>query len=304
MIKLTWRIWALVILLALSILSIFSFPPLFFSKGVIVKSVEVNSTAFNEGLKQGEIIKSINNQPINNFDEYSNIVSPLNNKTNESIKWVITTNKNTYSFFNQGSLQIVVSNIPKTTLKTGLDLQGGARALVSPEKQLTTNEMQDLIAVSNERLNVYGISDVVIKQVSDLTGNNYMLVEIAGATPKDLESLIGQQGKFEAKIGNETVFVGGNKDITYVARTGQEAGILPCAKNREEYSCGFVFSISLSEEAAQRHADITSDLNSDPTNPGYLDQKLDLYLDGQLTDSLSISTNLKGSATTQISISG
>ncbi|MBI2629198.1 MMPL family transporter [Candidatus Pacearchaeota archaeon] len=309
MIKLTWRIWALVILLALSILSIFSFPPLFLSSGVIVKSVEVNSTVFNEGLKQGEIIKSINNQPVNNFEDYSKIIAPLNNKTNESIKLVIITNKNTYSFFNQGSLQIIVGNVPKTTLKTGLDLQGGARALVAPEKQLTNSEMQDLIAVSNERLNVYGISDVVIKKVSDLTGNNYMLVEIAGATPNDLESLIGQQGKFEAKIGNETVFVGGNKDITYVCRDDAScAGIEACNVVQGGELCNYRFVIHLSEDAAKRHADITSKLsvNSSSLTAGdrYLEKQIDFFVDDKLSTSLYISEDLKGKVTTQIQIQG
>ena len=309
MIKLTWRIWALIILLALSLLSIFSFPPLFLSKGVVIKSVEVNSTIFNEGLKQGEIITSINNQPVNNFDDYSKIVSQLNNQTNESIKWIIFTNKDTYSFFNQGPLQIIVRDIPKTSLKTGLDLQGGARALVSPEKSLTSSEMQDLIAVSNERFNVYGISDVVIKRVSDLSGNNYMLVEIAGATPKDLESLIGQQGKFEAKIGNETVFVGGNKDITYVCRNDAScAGIEACNTFQGGEVCNYRFVIHLSEEAAKKHADITSKLsvNSSISNTGdrYLDKQIEFFVDDKLSTSLFISEDLKGKITTQIQIQG
>ena len=38
-----------------------------------------------------------------------------------------------------------------------------------------------------------------------------MSIEIAGATPKDLKAMIEDQGKFEAKIGNDTVFVGGDK---------------------------------------------------------------------------------------------
>ncbi len=308
MIKLTWRIWVLAVLLALSVLSIFSFPPLFLSKGVIVKGVEINSTAFNEGLKQGEIISAINNKPVNNFEDYSKIVSSASN-TNDSVKWVITTNKNTYSFFNKGSLQLVVKNIPKTTLKTGLDLQGGARALVSPEKQLTTNEMQDLIAVSNERLNVYGISDVSIKQVSDLTGNNYMLVEIAGATPNDLQSLIGQQGKFEAKIGNETVFIGGNKDITYVCRNDAScAGIESCDTIEGGEICRYRFVIHLSEEAAKRHADITSKLSVNLSNSNggerYLDKQIEFFVDDKLSTSLFISEDLKGKVSTQIQIQG
>ncbi|MEK6935423.1 MAG: preprotein translocase subunit SecD, partial [Nanoarchaeota archaeon] len=45
-------------------------------------------------------------------------------------------------------------------------------------------------------------------------------------------------------------------------------------------------------------------LGNDPEDPQYLSQKLDLYLDDILVDSLSISTDLKGRETTQISISG
>ena len=65
--------------------------------------------------------------------------------------------------------------------------------------KLTSSEVNDLVNVVSNRFNVYGLSDMVIKPVNDLSGNNFMLVEIAGATPTDLENLISQQGKFEAK---------------------------------------------------------------------------------------------------------
>jgi preprotein translocase subunit SecD len=133
-----------------------------------------------------------------------------------------------------------------------------------------------------------------------------MVVEIAGSTPSDLQSLIAQQGKFEAKIGNETVFVGGKKDITYVARTGQESGIESCNPNQGGgYFCSFRFAVYLSEEAAQRHADITSKLGINSSSAGgYLDKPLDLYVDDQLVDSLMISEELKGKVTTQVSVQG
>jgi preprotein translocase subunit SecD len=60
----------------------------------------------------------------------------------------------------------------------------------------------------------------------------------------------------------------------------------------------------LTEEAAKRHADITSKLGISPENPEYLSEKLDLYVDNALTDSLWISKDLKGQATTQITIQG
>ena len=57
---------------------------------------------------------------------------------------------------------------------------------------------------------------------------------------------ISTQGKFEAKIANETVFVGGDKDVTYVARSGQQSGIYSCNAYTEGEVCSFRFAISSS----------------------------------------------------------
>ena len=42
--------------------------------------------------------------------------------------------------------------------------------------------------------------------LNDLVGNQYIVVEIAGATEDEIKDLLAKQGKFEAKIGNATVF--------------------------------------------------------------------------------------------------
>ena len=169
--------------------------------GVIIKSVDKNSTEFNEGLRSGAIIKSINGEEIKSIDDYSKIVSEILPSESEE-KVIIGTKNGEIILLTNQTLKITVANIPKTNIKTGLDLSGGARALISPEKSLNQNEMNDLIAVTSNRLNVFGLSDVSIRSVSDLQGNNYMLVEVAGATPGDLRELVGKQGKFEARIGN------------------------------------------------------------------------------------------------------
>ena len=144
-----------------------------------------------------------------------------------------------------------------------------------------------------------------IRSVSDLTGDRFMLIEIAGATSQDLRELISKQGEFEAKIGDEIVFIGGERDITSVARSGQDSGVYSCNEFQNAYFCEFRFVIYLSEEAAQRHADITSELEVNSTAQGnYLEKPLDLYIDGILVNSLRISEGLKGRVTTQIQISG
>ncbi|MEK6859759.1 MAG: hypothetical protein AABX54_02995 [Nanoarchaeota archaeon] len=341
--KITWRIWLLIIVLICS--AIIISPS--FEKGVLIKSVDKNSTAFEEGLRSGMMITSINSQQINNLKDYTNVMSSVfsnqslnnnpkiissqtsienktletnitnntaQNKTNNvkiqesskiKTKLIITTKDFEFILFTDENPEITVSDIPRTKIKTGLDLSGGARALIKAKDiNLNSNQLDDLIGITSNRLNEFGIADVSVKSVSDLSGNNFMLIEVAGATPSDLNELISKQGKFEAKIGNDTVFVGGQEDITYVARTGEQSGIYSCDAYQGQELCSFRFAITLSEKAAERQAGITSNLSLDSSNAEYLSKKLDLYIDDNLVDSLSIAKDLKGRTTTQISIQG
>jgi len=200
---------------------------------------------------------------------------------------------------------IRIFNAPRTNIKKGLDLQGGTRVLLQPETPLLAQDLQSLIDTMKERLNVYGLNDLVIRDASDLTGNQYILVEIAGANEEEIRNLLAKQGKFEAKIANETVFVGG-KDIVFVCRSADCAGIDPnvgCFTSAGQDICGFRFSISISLEAAQKHADVTRNLDV-ISDGSYLSEPLELYLDGRKVDELNIGASLRGSATTQIQISG
>ena len=306
-IKFTWKIWLLIILLTLSFVSIFGFPPMFFEEGVVIKSVSSNSTAFAEGLRQGQVIIAIDEKEVKNIEDYADTISGKF-PSNESVKTTITTKESEIILFSSHAPEIIVSNIQKTNIKLGLDLAGGARALVKAQDfSLTSDNAQQLAEVIKNRLNVYGLEDIKVNSISDLSGNNYVRIEIAGATPEDLENLVSQQGKFEAKIGDETVFVGGEKDITSVARSGQDAVIESCQQSTTgDFFCNFRFTIFLSEEAAKRHSELTKNLEANYTtiSGNYLSQRLDLFLDNNLVDSLLISEGLKGIITTQISISG
>ena len=262
--------------------------------------IHLQDFAKNAGIIENSTILSLNNFSIKNDVDFYNAKASLEPKIE------ISTNKQKYIILVNKPLEITIGNIPRTRVKTGLDLQGGARALVKPETKLTQQELNDLIAVSRYRLNVYGISDVNIRAASDLLGNRYMLVEIAGATPSELRELIAKQGKFEAKIGNETVFIGGKRDITGVCRNDATcSGIRACSAIEGGEACQFTFAIYLSEDAAKRHAAITANLSSNVTAQGnYLSKKLDLYLDDKLVDSLLISEDLKGKVTTQVQVEG
>jgi preprotein translocase subunit SecD len=309
--------YAKILLLALTGLAVIWIILFASQSGVLVSSVNSNSTTFNEGLRKGMIITAINGNSINSIEEYSSKINELF-PTIERKKIEIQTTTNTFIFLTNETPGLSVSSIPRTKLKTGLDLSGGARAMIRPlNVTISANEMQDLIEITSTRLNTFGISDVNVRTVSDLVGNNFMLVEVAGMTTEDLKELVGQQGEFEAKIGKEVVFIGGleEKDITFVCRTDATcAGIRECFPASDgSYVCSFTFTISLSPSAAERHALITNNLSINSTDengtlfPGgekYLSEKLELFVDGNMMDSLLISDGLKGSATTQISISG
>lgn len=274
-------------------------------EGVLIKSVEKNSLAFEQGLREGQIIRSLNGQQVLTIEDYANILEQTFTPGIEQRLDIVTENSQYVLFTNQ-TPQVTLETISKTQIKTGLDISGGARALVQPDQEVSDAELQDLIDISRNRFNVFGISDLNLRGVTDLQGNKFMLVEVAGATSTDLEELLAQQGKFEAKIGDETVFIGGEKDITNVCRNDATcAAVRGCFPSQTGYLCTFSFSITLSPEAAQRHADITKNIPIDfETGGQYLTKNLTLILDDEEVDSLLISRNLQGQVTTQISIQG
>ena len=205
---------------------------------------------------------------------------------------------------------LTVYDAPKTNIKKGLDLEGGTRVLLQPETPMSAEDTDMVISNLRERLNVYGLSDIIVREAGEfISGNKYIIVEVAGANEEEVKDLIGKQGKFEAKVGNVTIFKGG-QDIKSVCRTPDCSFPVdprrPCgAVSEGQVQCSFMFSITLSPEAAQKQADTTAELDViQQGGEGYLSEKLDLYLDDELVDSLLIGEGLKGKAETQISIYG
>ncbi len=202
---------------------------------------------------------------------------------------------------------------PTTNILRGLDLEGGTRVLLQPEEEVSEEKLDSIIQNMGQRLNAFGLADIVVKKVNDLSGNKFILVEVAGASEEDIKNLLSKQGKFEAKIGDEVVFIGG-RDISHVFRTADKAGIGigqqggGCGQTADgNYVCRFRFAISLTPEAAQRQADITRNLEvvaNNTVGESYLSKQLLLYLDEQLVDELNIGAELKGRAVTEIAISG
>jgi preprotein translocase subunit SecD len=315
--KITGKIWFLIIIVILSFLSIFvTFNPFgitFLQKGVIVSYVENSSQIAEDGLMQGMIIYSINNKEIRDLEDYQkemNLYKELEENVTKRLEIQTNTIKIIGIYDSTVTEQIRVKNIDKTKLKTGLDLQGGSRAFIKINAEVTSREIDDLISILEQRLNVYGLSDINIYKVTTSGDESLIGVEIAGSSPEELDRLIGEQGHFVAKIANQTVFVGGDKDITHVGRTGTDALVSECRTSNGEEICSFRFVISISTRAADKFAEITKDLETEENcipryDPNcYLAEKIEFYIDGVLTSSLNIGADLKGNPTTTIQISG
>ncbi|MBI4151632.1 hypothetical protein HY496_01565 [Candidatus Woesearchaeota archaeon] len=312
--------WRVLLLLFVVVLSLVAIQPHFGGvDGVTIRSVGQNSSAANAGLTNPsaklpplakERILSLNGQPVRSESDFYALQQKLD--ANSSVR--IETNKQTYTALTRETssgtidLGLKVYNAPSTNLRKGLDLEGGTRVLLKPTEEISADELDLTINSLKERLNVYGLSDVVVRESGDLSGRQYILLEMAGVTENEVRELLAKQGKFEAKVNNESVFLGGKKDITYVCRSAECSGIdayQGCTKSADGYLCRFFFAITLSPEAAERQAAITKNLGLVSTDSGsYLDQDLILYLDDVQVDQLRIGAELRGKPTTNIQISG
>ena len=247
------------------------------------------------------------NKTISEVIQVNETVNGTTQLVNKTINKTITVPK--VEIIHYGVLEDIglrVYQAPTTNLRKGLDLQGGTRVLLQPETKISEDNLTFLIDNMERRLNVYGLSDLTIRGAGDLSGNQYILVEIAGANEEEVKELLAKQGKFEARIGNDTVFVGG-KDITYVCRSADCAGIDPsgCSRSGDSWMCRFRFSIRLTQDAADRQASLTKDLNVISENgQDYLSEKLILFLDDKQVDELNIGADLRGRPVTDIEISG
>lgn len=277
--------------------------------GIVVSNLTVLNVKNNSKLKKGMIIKALNGKTVTSDEEIQKIMKEVVKKE----PFIIKTNKGEYATLISQPPDITVKEAQKTNINKGLELQGGSRVIIRPVTENGTTiddrQLQDMIDVLENRLDVYGLSDLNIRPASDLEGNKFIVIEIAGASREEVRELIGKQGKFEARIGEEMVFRGGQGDIPFVCRNdGSCSGVRPpCQKvTSEQWVCTFEFAITLSDVSAKRHAEITSkiELNVSQSGAQYLSKPLDLYLDDQLVDSLQISSSLKGREATQISISG
>ena len=189
-----WRVVLLMIFLVFALVSIFSLNTEVWlgNEGAAIRSINQNTSASIAGMQSPtskttplakEKIISFNGEPVNSALDFYALESGL--VSNSTVK--IITSKGDY-FLTTGDtkgqidLGIKVYDAPTTNLKKGLDLEGGTRVLLKPAEAVSQEDLETTVETLKQRLNVYGLSDVTVRTASDLTGDDFILVEIAGVT--------------------------------------------------------------------------------------------------------------------------
>ncbi|RLE48232.1 MAG: hypothetical protein DRJ31_07630 [Candidatus Methanomethylicota archaeon] len=142
------------------------------------------------GLKEGDIINEVNHQPIKSVDEFARLIK-------QSDFVALKVNGKPKSCKAHELLNITVRELPATSLKFSMDLEGGTRVFLRPkEKNVTRLLMEEIITTLNTRINLYGLKDMNVRKV----GSDLIMIEMAGAGGEDIREFLARQGKFEAKI--------------------------------------------------------------------------------------------------------
>lgn len=162
-------------------------------------------------------------------------------------------------------------------IEQGLDLKGGSTIQIHLEEPVDQETMNTVTRVLDKRLNAFGVADVKVRA----SGDQDVIVEIAGVKPEDVANIVGTPGKFEAKIGNQTALTG--SDITSVD---------PYQVTGNQWRVPFKVSV----EGANKFAQVAEGKAGEPVN---------MYLDNKLVSSPELSEGLAtGTPSTEVEVSG
>lgn len=159
----------------------------------------------------------------------------------------------------------------------GLDLKGGSLIQIHLEHPVDTNTMSTVTTVLDKRLNFFGVADIKVRA----SGDQDVIVEVAGVQPDQVARIVGTPGKFEAKINNQTVISG--SDIVSVQ---------PYQVTGNNWNVPFTLSV----DGAKKFATAAQGKAGTP---------VDMYLDNQLVSSPTIDPGVaNGVPQTNVEISG
>lgn len=311
------RVWILIICILFSLFAI----NISLDKNVVViDGVSINSAAQNAGisfkseasLRDYEKILYIDTKEIKTTQDFYDYINTL--QLNDSLDVITDQNPVGYKIkltpnANKSVIEVLgisVRKAPESNIKLGIELEGGTRIVLQPQENLSSEDFDTLLTNIQNRLDIYGASGTKVNKLDDaFSGQKFIIVESSSSNKNDIYDLISRQGKFEAKLGNVTVFTG--NDVLKVFKDSQHAGQTGCTPVQGGYICKYSFTVEISNQGATRLFDEAQKLQLVYKNgEKYLSEKLSFYLDGELITSLDVASSFKSQkiTTPQISLSG
>lgn len=272
-------------------------------KTAVINGITVASAAENAGMNFNdkatvlnfEQIQYVNNIKIDSPEDYFAAIGNLSYNTTFTLK----TNLNTYNISipdneNKSVNELIglsVREKANSNIKLGIELEGGSRLILQPSINLTDDDFNMLVTALQNRLDIYGASGTKVNELSDaFSGQKFIIVESTSSNKNDIFDLIRKQGKFEAKVGNVSVFTGDN--VLKVFNDPQHAGLQQCTQDENmQYICTYHFSIEIDSDAVDKFYEETSKLNV--VAGGHLSEKIYFYLDGEEITALSVASSFK-----------
>ncbi|RLJ02930.1 MAG: hypothetical protein DRP11_02205, partial [Candidatus Aenigmatarchaeota archaeon] len=212
-----WRVWLLVIFVAVSIFLIAPNP---WAKGVRIVDVK-DGSPLKGVVEKDDIITWVNERTINSPEDlllFENYTGMLRMTVNGELKLVEV---------GRPGLGVEVEKVSSSRIKLGIDLVGGTRLLLKPELNKTelnvanitedymNSLMDQLISTLQTRMNIYGLKEMVFQPVRDVEGNWYVQIETAGASKEEIDELLSRQGEFEAYITRSVELVDGKGTLVF-----------------------------------------------------------------------------------------
>ncbi len=142
----------------------------------------------------------------------------------------------------------------ETNVIQGLDLAGGARVMIEPDLSDVPYEeheemIQRTIRTLRTRVDAYGLEDMTIRSVSSLTADqNFIQLEMAGATTEELREIVDREGIFKASLSKEaedgeTLLLGGSEFELEGRNDSIVIGETEIAQGEEEEIQGSEYSV-------------------------------------------------------------
>jgi preprotein translocase subunit SecD len=141
-------------------------------------------------------------------------------------------------------LLLAITIILVNGLTLGIDFKGGTLYQIELQNEVSTDEINRISSIINQRIDPQGLKDATVSPV----GDKFIVIQISETNPSELEKIesrIRQQGKFESTLNGELVFTG--DEIITVLRGSSGYGVFQAGQNVQ-----WIMPFVLSEQAAKR----------------------------------------------------